>query len=91
MEVQSVPSKLERTYAEHYELEAVIERFYDSFPSGWGELVDVKVAKDSAVEDVYEAVAVMENGRQLQVEIFYAEDADDGEPWVCKALEKLGE
>ncbi|WP_257206193.1 hypothetical protein [Bacillus cereus] len=91
MEVQKIQYKLERTYAEHYELEAVIERFYDSFPSSWGELVDVKVAKDSAVEDVYEAVAVMENGRQLQVEIFYAEDADDGEPWVCKALEKIGE
>lgn len=90
MALQSTQCVHERTYAEHYGLEAVIERFYDSFPHSWGGLVDVEIKRDSAVESTYEAMAVIADGTPLQVEIFYAEDAEDGEPWVCKALGKIG-
>ncbi|ONG73522.1 hypothetical protein BKK42_07400 [Bacillus cereus] len=75
----------ERTYAEHYTLDAVVERFYDSFPIEWGELIDINTERFSSLEDICEETTKMENGLEVKVEIFLDIDADDGEPWVCKA------
>lgn len=74
-----------RTYSEHYDLEAVIERFYDSFPEEWGEVTDNEIEKDSCISGVYEATDLMANGLKLKVEIYYSDDVDEEDTWFCAA------
>ncbi|MFV1455480.1 hypothetical protein [Bacillus mycoides] len=74
-----------KTYSEHYDLEAVIERCYDSFPEEWGELEDNEIEKDSHVSGIYEATDVMANGLKIKVEIYHSDDAEEEDTWVCAA------
>lgn len=74
-----------RTYSEHYDLEAVIERFYDSFPEEWGAVAGNEIEKDSCISGVYEATDLMENGLELKVEIYHSNDAEEKDTWVCAA------
>ncbi|HDR6289481.1 TPA: hypothetical protein QCU33_005630 [Bacillus cereus] len=72
----------------HYDLEAAIERFYDSLPDQWGEVVEDNIDHDSYVDGQYESTVLMENGMKLKIEIFYVEEGKD-EEWVCKAYKVL--
>ncbi|WP_312498310.1 hypothetical protein [Bacillus luti] len=75
----------ERSYDNnHCDLEAAIERFYDSLPDEWGEITEDNINRDSYVDGQYEANVLMENGMRLKIEIYYAEEAK-AEEWVCKA------
>ncbi|MCU5095026.1 MULTISPECIES: hypothetical protein [Bacillus] len=76
----------ENTYGDYLQLGGAIEHFFDSFPSEWGSLVDTRDEKEQFLEDYYECIAVMENGLEVWVEIFLANDVeDDDDPWICKA------
>ncbi|MDD9277117.1 hypothetical protein PVN34_00930 [Bacillus thuringiensis] len=79
----------ERSYDKnHCYLEAAIERFYDSLPDEWGEVVDDNIDRHSFIDGRYEADVLMENGINLKIEIYYAEEAT-AEEWVCKAYKVL--
>ncbi|BAR82333.1 hypothetical protein KNN_01487 [Bacillus thuringiensis serovar tolworthi] len=78
----------ENTYGDYLQLGGAIEHFFDSFPDEWGSLVDTRDEKEQFLDDYYECIAVMENGLEVKVEIFLANDVeDDDDPWICKAYE----
>ncbi|MED3022354.1 MULTISPECIES: hypothetical protein [Bacillus cereus group] len=75
----------EQTYQGQYDLENAVEKFYDSLPVEFGMLEDENIEKFDHISGVFEAVAVMENALKLKVEIFFSDDMDEDESWVCKA------
>ncbi|PEB64353.1 hypothetical protein, partial [Bacillus thuringiensis] len=77
----------EQTYKSQYDLENAVEKFYDSLPEEFGMLEDEDIKKFDHISGVFEATAVMENGLKLKIEIFFADDADEDESWVCKAYQ----
>lgn len=77
----------EQTYKSQYDLEKAVEKFYDSLPEEFGMLEDEDIEKFDIISGVFEATAVMENGLKLKIEIFFADDADEDESWVCKAYQ----
>ncbi|KAA0784318.1 hypothetical protein [Bacillus sp. BB56-3] len=74
-----------RTYADRYDLEAVIERFYDSFPEEWGAIVDNEIERNDYIDGVYESIDEMENDLELKVEIYRYDDGEEDETWICEA------
>ncbi|ACK97298.1 hypothetical protein CON48_18550 [Bacillus thuringiensis] len=84
MEVQLIH---EQTYKSQYDLESAVEKFYDSLREEFGMVEDEDIKQFDHISRVFEATAVMENGLKLKVEIFFADDADEDESWVCKAYQ----
>ncbi|MED4443377.1 hypothetical protein [Bacillus thuringiensis] len=84
MEVQLIH---EQTYKNQYDLEIAVEKFYDSLREEFGMVEDEDIKQFDHISRVFEATAVMENGLKLKVEIFFADDADEDESWVCKAYQ----
>ncbi|MED2128248.1 hypothetical protein P4V88_08680 [Bacillus thuringiensis] len=84
MEVQLIH---EQTYKSQYDLESAVEKFYDSLREEFGMVEDEDIKQFDHINRVFEATAVMENGLKLKVEIFFADDADEDESWVCKAYQ----
>ncbi|MBJ7935269.1 hypothetical protein [Bacillus cereus] len=84
MEVQLIH---EQTYKSQYDLESAVEKFYDSLREEFGMVEDEDIKQFDHISRVFEAMAVMENGLKLKVEIFFADDADEDESWVCKAYQ----
>ncbi|EMJ6444373.1 hypothetical protein AADZ13_005844 [Bacillus cereus] len=84
MEVQLIH---EQTYKIQYDLESAVEKFYDSLREEFGMVEDEDIKQFDHISRVFEATAVMENGLKLKVEIFFADDADEDESWVCKAYQ----
>ncbi|HHP1113962.1 hypothetical protein ACTFRO_06180 [Bacillus cereus group sp. MYBK163-2] len=84
MEVQLIH---EQTYKNQYDLESAVEKFYDSLREEFGMVEDEDIKQFDHISRVFEATAVMENGLKLKVEIFFADDADEDESWVCKAYQ----
>ncbi|WP_161519879.1 MULTISPECIES: hypothetical protein [Bacillus] len=84
MEVQLIH---EQTYKSQYDLESAVEKFYDSLREEFGMVEDEDIKQFDHISRVFEATAVMENGFKLKVEIFFADDADEDESWVCKAYQ----
>ncbi|MFT4142619.1 hypothetical protein [Bacillus sp. (in: firmicutes)] len=84
MEVQLIH---EQTYKSQYDLENTVEKFYDSLLEEFGMLEDEDIKKFDNISGVFEATAVMQNGLKLKIEIFFADDADEDESWVCKAYQ----
>ncbi|WP_223259196.1 hypothetical protein [Bacillus cereus] len=77
----------EQTYKSQYDLESAVEKFYDSLREEFGMVEDEDIKQFDHISRVFEATAVMENGLKLKVEIFFADDADEDESWVCKAYQ----
>ncbi|MCU4981946.1 hypothetical protein P4V72_13875 [Bacillus thuringiensis] len=69
-------------------LVAAIERFYDSLPDKWREIVADNIDCASYVDRKYEAHVLMENGMEIKIEIFYVEE-DKDEEWIYKAYKVL--
>ncbi|XKK15819.1 hypothetical protein HFP64_00385 [Bacillus sp. AC79A.1] len=84
MEVQLIH---EQTYKSQYDLESAVEKFYDSLREEFGMVEDEDIKQFDHISRVFEATAVMENGLKLKVEIFFADDADEDESWVCKVYQ----
>ncbi|EEM99229.1 hypothetical protein bthur0014_61390 [Bacillus thuringiensis IBL 4222] len=84
MEVQLIH---EQTYKSQYDLESAVEKFYDSLREEFGMVEDEDIKQFDHISRVFEATAAMENGLKLKVEIFFADDADEDESWVCKAYQ----
>ncbi|MGR5964142.1 hypothetical protein ACT7DB_06915 [Bacillus cereus] len=84
MEVQLIH---EQTCKSQYDLESAVEKFYDSLREEFGMVEDEDIKQFDHISRVFEATAVMENGLKLKVEIFFADDADEDESWVCKAYQ----
>ncbi|EJR95272.1 hypothetical protein [Bacillus cereus] len=77
----------EQTYKSQYDLENAVEKFYDSLPEEFGMLENEDIKKFDHISGVFEATAVMENDLKLRIEIFFADDADEDESWICKAYQ----
>ncbi|MEH6892382.1 hypothetical protein V7024_22495 [Bacillus sp. JJ864] len=76
----------EKSFGDYLQLDGAIEYFFDSFPDEWGGVEDIRDEKEQSLDDCYECIVVMENGLEVQVEIFLANDVEeDDDPWVCKA------